>query len=125
MADIKITADQFAAEMKLTMAEISKLTMEAHKNAVNATSTATLRATKEKSPVKTGKYKRGWNSRGLNGNTMNYGRVVYNGPKYMLTHLLQHGHGGPHPARAFPHIPTDDETENIYVENLRKEIAKS
>ena len=125
MADIKITADQFAAEMKLTMAEISKLTMEAHKNAVNATSTATLRATKEKSPVKTGKYKRGWSSRGLNGNTMNYGRVVYNGPKYMLTHLLQHGHRGPHPARAFPHIPTDDETENIYVENLRKEIAKS
>lgn len=125
MADIKITADQFAAEMKLTMAEISKLTMEAHKNAVNATSTATLRVTKEKSPVKTGKYKRGWNSRGLNGNTMNYGRVVYNGPKYMLTHLLQNGHRGPHPARAFPHIPTDDETENIYVENLRKEIAKS
>ena len=109
MADIKITADRFAAEMKLTMAEISKLTMEAHKNAVNATSTAALRATKEKSPVKTGKYKRGWNSRGLN----------------MLTHLLQHGHRGPHPARAFPHIPTDDETENIYVENLRKEIAKS
>lgn len=125
MADKTISVNQFAAEMKLTMAEISKLTMEAHKKAVNATSTATLRTTKDKSPVRTGKYKRGWNSRGLQGNTMNYGRVVYNGPKYMLTHLLQNGHRGPHPARAFPHIPSDDETERLYIENLRKEIAES
>lgn len=125
MANKTISVNQFAAEMRLTMTEISKLTMEAHKNAVNVTTNTTLKATRDRSPVKTGKYKRGWNSRGLQGGTVNYGRIVYNGPKYMLTHLLQHGHGGPHPARAFPHIPSDDETEKIYIENLRKEIAKS
>lgn len=125
MASKTVSPDGLQLEMKLTMAEISKLTAEAHKNAVNATANATLKATKDRSPVKTGKYKRGWNSKGINGGTTDYGRVVYNGPKYMLTHLLQNGHRGPHPARAFPHIPSDDETEKIYIENLRKEIAKS
>lgn len=30
--------------------------------------------------------------------------TVYNSTKPGLTHLLEHGHGGKHPARAYPHI---------------------
>ena len=49
-----------------------------------------------------------------------YGRTVYNRKRYMIAHLLQNGHGGPRPARAFPHIPSDDETEKLFMEEMER-----
>lgn len=51
-------------------------------------------------------YKNGWRSKAFVGSTIT-GRtaaIVYNATKPGLTHLLEHGHGGPAPAAAKPHI---------------------
>lgn len=124
MADITISSDKFSSTMKLTLQEVAKVTGEALKNAVNTTTNETLRKTKANAPVLTGAYKRAWKSKGAQANTMQYNRTVYNSPEYSLTHLLQNGHRGPHPARAYPHIPQDDETEELFIKNLKAEIEK-
>lgn len=52
---------------------------------------------------KLGHYRDGWEAvrSGEPGNITVY---IHNAKKPGLTHLLEHGHGGPHPAPAHPHI---------------------
>ena len=42
----------------------------------------------------------------------------------MLAHLLQNGHGGAQPAGPRPHIPSDEETEELFVKNMEREMGK-
>lgn len=59
---------------------------ETEKTAKNA-----VKELKANSPKHTGEYAKGWKSKVVK---ERYGTsaVVYNGPKYQLTHLLEHGH---------------------------------
>jgi hypothetical protein len=70
-------------------------------------------------PKRTGKYARGWKA----GDTK-HDRVgecfviVANHTEPSLTHLLEHGHGGPHPAHAQPHIEAAYEKGKAEFEQL-------
>ena len=118
-----------AAELEKTASDIlndfSKRTRESVTAAVDKTASQVARKTKSASPVKTGKYKAGWASRVTEQSNVRYQKTVYNKSRYMLTHFLEKGHGGPHPAGPHPHIVKDDETEKIFEENMRKEIESS
>lgn len=118
-----INSAEFAEQMRKALDETKDLTEEALKKAVDKTAKQTVKAIKEKAPVRTGKYKKGWTSKKTTDSARGaYGKTVYNRPKYMIAHLLQNGHGGKHPARAIPHIPSDDETEKLFVDNLESEM---
>ena len=125
MANVRISADGLQDAVMEAMREAKKITDEALKAAVDKTAKETVSKTKGGAPAKSGKYKRGWSSRVTTQTGRGaYGRTVCNGPRYMLAHLLQNGHGGPRPAGAHPHIPSDEETEALFMKNLENEIEK-
>lgn len=120
-----VSVDKFEAAMKMALGEIVKVTDEAQRKAVQTTATQVKKNAQSNAPVLTGDYKRHWSQTEDDKGYLRAHRTVYvRSPEYRLTHLLQNGHRGPHPARAFPHIPQDDETEELFIKNLRTEIEK-
>lgn len=125
MTNVRVSAEGLQDAVMDAMREAKKITDEALKAAVDKTAKEAVSKTKSNAPAKSGKYKRGWSSRVTTQPGRGaYGRTVYNGPRYMLAHLLQNGHGGPRPAGAHPHILTDEETEALFTKNLESEIEK-
>lgn len=123
--EVKVDVEHLGSAIKEALNETKELTGEAMQTSVDKTAKEIAAKTRSASPVRTGKYKRGWSTkvtrqpgRGA------YGKTVFNKPRYMLTHLLQHGHGGPRPAREIHHIPSDEETEAIFMKNLESEMSK-
>lgn len=123
MAKYKVSMDDFAKAVSGELALFSADASAALEKAADATSRKVMRDTKAASPTKTGGYKRGWARTVTANNTRQYTVVVHDKKKPGLTHLLEHGHGGPQPAGAHPHIVKDDETQRIFLENLRKELG--
>lgn len=108
--------------VKKAFTEYEKATYLDIKTAADKTAKEIIKRTKAGSPRKTGEYRKGWRSTVEKANSRQYETVVHNSPKYRLTHLLEHGHGGPAPAPAHPHIVPDEETEKLFEINLRREL---
>lgn len=127
MADrVRVGPEGLATAVMKAMNEMAELTEDALKRAVDRTARQTVSDTKNAAPVRTDRYRKGWTSKvteKLSGKGT-YGRTVHNRNRYQLAHLLQHGHGGPRPARAYPHIPSDEETEAIFIKNMESEMRK-
>ncbi len=122
---VKVGIDGFEGAIKDALNETKKLTERALITSIDKTAKQTVSKTKSEAPTKTGKYRKGWTSKiTTQAGRGRYGRTVYNGPRYMLAHLLQNGHGGPRPAGAHPHIPSDEETGALLEKNLESEMNK-
>lgn len=125
MGRVTVKIDSFSNVVKDMLEETKKLTDDALISSIDKTAKEVVSRTKSASPKKTGKYAGGWGSKvTLQAGRGKYGRTVYNSSKGWLVHLLEHGHGGPHPAGPHPHILSDEETESILERNLRSEIEK-
>lgn len=74
-----------------------------------------LRAT---SPRRKGGYAGGWVAEPEDVGATGTAYRIHNRKKPGLTHLLEKGHGGPHPAGAFPHIA--DAAERGFAELKRR-----
>lgn len=124
-SQIKIGIDGFESAVRDALNETKKLTERALVASTDKTAKETVKRIKSAAPVKTGKYQKGWSSKiTTQKGRGRYGRTVYNEPRYRLAHLLQNGHGGPQPAGAHPHIPSDEETETLFAKNLESEMNK-
>ncbi len=122
---VRISPEGLSDAVMDVLKDARELTEDAVQASIDKTAKEVVAKTKGAAPMKTGKYKRGWSSKTTKKNGRGaYGRTVYNRTEYRLTHLLQHGHGGPRPARAIPHIVTDEETETIFEKNLEREMSK-
>lgn len=130
---VAVGGNGFSQEITKALESVKIVTLEGLQSAVDATAKEVVRGTKEKSPVKTGVYKKGWTSRKALTGPGAYGRTVYNSKKPSLTHLLEYGHEIKGAAfyrknksrtDAFPHITPDKETEEIFEGNLKKELEK-
>lgn len=119
----RINAGELQSTIKGILDEYSKATYMDIKKATDRTAQQTAKNTKAKAPSKTGKYKSGWGYTRNDESVDRYSVTVHDKTKPSLTHLLQNGHGGPRPARAYPHIQQDEETERIFEENLIKELT--
>ncbi|MGL5172350.1 MAG: hypothetical protein ACRC75_00745 [Olsenella sp.] len=101
---ITITPDQFATVLDGAIRAHMAVAKEATEEDIQATSDSVVKDLKDTSPKLTGKYAKGWKSdmhHAADGSP--YARI-HNVKKPGLTHILEHGHGGPHPAKAKPHI---------------------
>lgn len=125
MGSSHVKVDGLENAVKEALLGTKTLTENALRSAVDKTARETVTKIKGQAPVKTGKYTRGWTSKVTTQDGRGrYGRTVYNAPRYMLTHLLQNGHGGPRPAPAHPHMPSDEETEELFRKNMESEMNK-
>lgn len=125
MSRTRVTINGFSEAVMDALEETRGRTETALIAAIDKTTKKTVSNVKAASPVRTGKYGKGWTSKvTTSAGRGNYGRTVYNSPRYMLAHLLQNGHGGPHPAGAKPHIPQDEETEALFQGYMESEMRK-
>ncbi len=74
--------------------------------------------------LRTGVYRNGWRVTTLNKNGV-YRRKVYNQKKPTLVHLLEFGHGGPFPAKAYPHVsPTERKYQEILFNKIKEIVER-
>lgn len=72
---------------------------------------------------RTGDYQRGWGISHKRKKGLKQVKV-YNKKKPTLVHLLEFGHGGPFPAKAYPHVsPTELKYMKLLYEELRRELG--
>ena len=101
---ISISPDQLAYEIDNTVKKRIEIIGQASEEDVEATAKDVVTDLKETSPKLTGKYAKGWTYDMHTAADSSPYAVVHNKAKPGLTPLLEHGHGGPAPAKAHPHI---------------------
>lgn len=122
---VNVSMTGLESTIKKALDDTKNLTEEALKTAIDKTSKETVAKIKGAAPVRTGAYAKNWTSKvTLKPGRGGYGRTVYNVEHYRRAHLLQNGHGGPILARPYPHIPSDEETEELLEKNLESEMLK-
>ena len=106
MAGKNVSVDGLADAVMQELEEYNKLSAETVKKAVDKAGRSVRDQIKGSAPVRTGKYARSWTSRKTKETATALQVTVYSPSRYMLAHLLEHGHakrnGGR--TRAFPHI---------------------
>ena len=116
-----------ASQMAELIEDYSEATEWDVREAVQKTAQDVREQTSSRSPVRKskggGKYKRAWRVKDDVHTRQRDSSYVYNSTQYRLTHLLQHGHGGPHPAKAYPHITQDSEAAAMFVKNLEAKLG--
>ncbi|MGQ8826968.1 HK97 gp10 family phage protein [Bacillus sp. NA_146.1] len=118
MASIDNLARDIARELK----RYSNVVEEDLEKAEEVVANNLVNGLKERSPKKTGKYRKGWRKKKEGKST-----IVYNALKPQLTHLLEKGHakasGGRVPAKV--HIaPEEEKAINDYLERVERLIQQ-
>lgn len=113
--------------MDQILQEYKNMTSEGMRKAADDTSKEVQKLTKERARARlggSGDYAAGWSTRKYMDTYAHHRRTVYNRSLPGLAHLLEHGHGGPHPAGPHRHIVNDEETEEIFEKNIRKVLEE-
>ena len=119
----KIQIDQLAEAVNEQLEEYNKLSMEVVKAAVTKAGTAVKKDIGANAPSKTGRYAKSWRTKKTKESSTALEVTVYSPSRYMLAHLLEHGHakrnGGR--VRAIPHIaPAEEVAEEQLMANIER-----
>ena len=123
MAGKKVSIDGLADAVMQEMEEYNRLSTETVKKAVDRAGKTVRDQIKGSAPVRTGKYARSWTARKTRETSTALQVTVYSPSRYMLAHLLEHGHAkrGGGRVRAIPHIAP---AEAAGEEQLTQEIMR-
>ena len=123
MSGKKVSIDGLADAVMQEMEEYNKLAADTMKKAVDRAGKTVRDQIKGSAPVRTGKYAKSWTARKTKESSTALEVTVYSPSRYMLAHLLEHGHakrnGGR--VRAIPHIAP---AEAVGEEQLTQEIIR-
>lgn len=123
MSSRKVKVDQLAQAITEGLEEYNRLAKTTVKSAVKKAGTTVRNEIKGTAPRKTGKYAQSWRTRTTAETSTSLQVTVYSPSRYMLAHLLEHGHakrnGGR--VRAIPHIAP---AEAVGEEQLEREIIR-
>ena len=123
MSGKNVSIEGLADAVIQELEEYNKLAAETVKKAVDKAGKTVRDQIKGSAPVRTGKYARSWTSRKTKETATALQVTVYSPSRYMLAHLLEHGHakrnGGR--VRAIPHIAP---AEAAGEEQLTQEIMR-
>lgn len=91
---MKIRVDEISKEITGALEEYGERIAQGVEKAVDNAGTEALKVVRDKSPKRTGRYRRGWRKTKSGGNVdQNVHSVrIYNKTAYQLTHLLENGH---------------------------------
>lgn len=120
----KVSVDQMASAIMEGLAEYADLASDKMKAAVKKSAKTVKNEIGANAPVRTGRYAGSWRTKTTKESSHALEITVYSPSRYMLAHLLEHGHakrgGGRVAAR--PHIA---EAEQHGIEDLESEIERS
>lgn len=118
--------DDMASEIMQGLTEYAELADAAMKKAVRKTATSVKNEISANAPVKSGRYKKSWATKKTSENSHSLEMTVYSKDRYMLAHLLEHGHakrGGGRVAGK-PHIaPAEQNGEDMLESLIKKELS--
>ena len=115
---------QMAAVIEEELKKYSKLSADEMKKAVKKAGKETANEINDSAPVRTGRYAKSWKAKTLSESSTSIESVVYSPSRYMLAHLLEHGHAkrGGGRVRAIPHIAP---AEEHMIEQLTADIERA
>ena len=119
-----VSVDQLAEVINEELQKYNKLSADEMKKAVKKAGKETAEEINSTAPVRTGRYAKSWKSRVLSESSTNIESVVHSPTRYMIAHLLEHGHAkrGGGRVRAIPHIAP---AEEHMIEKLTREIEQA
>ena len=119
----KIRIDQLAETVNKQMEEYARLTTETVKTAVTKAGNAVKKDIAATAPVRTGKYAKSWRTKKTKETSTELEITVYSPTRYMIAHLLEHGHAkrGGGRTRALPHIaPAEAAAEEQLLNDIER-----
>ena len=113
-----VSIDGLADAVMEELTEYNKLTEETRKKAVTKAGQTVRKEIQAGAPVKSGKYAKSWKTKKTKESSRSLEVTVYSPSRYMLAHLLEHGHAkrGGGRTRAFPHIAPAEEAGEKQLE---------
>lgn len=121
----KVKIDQLADAVAKELEEYKDLTTLEVKTAVKNAGNTVKKEISANAPVKTGRYAKSWRSKATAETSTKLEVTVYSPSRYMLAHLLEHGHAkrGGGRVRAIPHIaPAEEAGEEKLVADIERAI---
>jgi hypothetical protein len=124
MAYRKVSVAEMADAVMELMSDIRDVGSDELKKAVKKAGKDIKDDINTSAPVRTGRYARSWRQSVTQEDSASIQVTVYSPSRYMLAHLLEHGHAkrGGGRVRAFPHI---EPAENRAMDALEEELARS
>lgn len=119
----KIQINQLADTVNEQLEEYSKLTAQTVKTAVTKAGNSVKNAIRDSAPEKTGRYAKSWRTKKTKETSTELEVTVYSPSRYMLAHLLEHGHAkrGGGRVRAIPHIaPAEEAAEDQLMKDIER-----
>ena len=119
----KVSIDQLADAVNEQLQEYNKLSAEVVKTAVTKAGNAVKKDIGANAPKKTGRYAKSWRTEKTKETSTELQVTVYSPSRYMLAHLLEHGHAkrGGGRVRAIPHIaPAEEAAEEVLMKDIER-----
>lgn len=125
MSSQKVSIDQLASAVMDGLNEYADLAADNVKKAVKKAGNTVKQDINSSAPVRTGKYARSWRTKTTKETSQSLEVTVYSPSRYMLAHLLEHGHvkrnGGR--TRAIPHIaPAEEHGEEELLQDIERAL---
>lgn len=123
MSGRRVSIDSLADAVMEELDDYSELATETMKAAVDRAGKTVRSEIRSGAPVRTGKYARSWTVRRTRESSTALEVTVYSPSRYMLAHLLEHGHAKRHGGRVRgnPHIAP---AQAVGEEQLEQDIMK-
>ena len=114
----KVSINGLADAVMEELTEYNKLAEETMKKAVMKAGQTVRKEIQAGAPVRSGKYAKSWRTKKTKESSRALEVTVYSPSRYMLAHLLEHGHAkrGGGRTRAFPHISPAEEAGEKQLE---------
>ena len=121
----KVSIDQMADAIEKELEEYKDLTTLEVKTAVKNAGDTVKKQIGSTAPVKSGRYAKSWRTKTTAETSTKLEVTVYSPSRYMLAHLLEHGHAkrGGGRVRAIPHIaPAEEAGEEKLMADIERAI---
>ena len=121
----KVSIDTMAQAIEEELLKYNGLAADEVKKAVKKAGKTTKEDINGSAPVRTGKYAKSWRSKVTAEDSQSISVTVYSPTRYMLAHLLEHGHAkrGGGRVRAIPHIaPAEEHATTELVRDIENAL---
>ncbi|MBR1477385.1 MAG: HK97 gp10 family phage protein [Lachnospiraceae bacterium] len=121
----KVSIEQMADAIEEELLKYNNLAADEVKKAVKKAGKTTKNDINGSAPVRTGKYAKSWRSKVTAEDSQSISVTVHSPTRYMLAHLLEHGHAkrGGGRVRAIPHIaPAEEHATTELVRDIENAL---
>ena len=120
-----VSIDRMAQAIEEELMKYRDLSADSVKKAVKKAGNTTKTDINASAPVRTGKYAQSWKSKVTAETSQSISVTVHSPTRYMLAHLLEHGHAkrGGGRVRAIPHIaPAEEHATTELVRDIENAL---